>query len=55
MNKNENDEDIQRLIDKRNEAREEKDWDAADVIRKELDELGIILEDTPEGTIWKKK
>jgi len=47
--------EIQNLIDERNQAREGKDWSAADVIRKQLDELGIILEDTPEGTIWKKK
>ena len=46
---------IQQLIDKRNQARVEKDWEAADVIRKQLDELDILLEDTLEGTIWKKK
>ena len=51
----ETDDEIQGLIDSRNQAREEKDWDTADVIRKELDELGIVLEDTSEGTIWKKK
>jgi cysteinyl-tRNA synthetase len=49
------DDDIQNLIDQRNQARTEKDWDAADVIRKQLDELGIVLEDTNEGTIWRKK
>ncbi len=46
---------IQTLIDKRNQARLEKEWAAADVIRKQLDKLGIVLEDTPKGTIWKKK
>ena len=30
-------------------------WEKADEIRKQLDERGIILDDTPEGTIWKKK
>ena len=49
------DEGIQNLIDERNQAREGKDWSTADVIRRKLDELGIMLEDTPEGTIWKKK
>ena len=49
------DEDIQNLIDKRSQARIDKEWATADVIRKQLDELGIALEDTPEGTIWKKK
>ena len=51
----ETDDEMQGLIDKRNQARAEKDWDTADVIRKQLDELGIVLEDTSEGTIWKKK
>ena len=43
------------LIEKRNQARSDKDWEGADVIREKLDNLGIILEDTPGGTIWKKK
>ena len=47
--------EIVELIDKRNKARDNKDWDSADTIRKELDSLGVVLEDTPEGTIWKKK
>ena len=51
----ETDDEIQGLIDRRNQARAEKDWATADVIRKQLDELGIVLEDTSEGTIWKKK
>ncbi len=49
------DDEIQSLIDQRDEAREQKNWDAADAIRKRLDALNIVLEDTPEGTIWKKK
>ena len=48
-------EEIQDLINRRNHARIEKDWAEADVIRKQLDELDIVLEDTPGGTIWKKK
>ena len=55
LDQTEADEEIQCLIERRNQARIEKDWNAADVIRKQLDELGIVLEDTPEGTIWKKK
>jgi len=47
--------DIDDLIRKRNEARDSKDWGLADEIRGKLDELGVILEDTPNGTIWKKK
>jgi len=46
---------INELIQERNKARAEKDWTKADEVRKKLDNLGIILEDTPEGTIWKKK
>ena len=54
------DEDIQsdevmELINKRNKARDDRDWASADAIRKELDDMGVVLEDTPEGTIWKKK
>ena len=48
------DENIDKLIQERNKARSEKDWVKADEVRKQLDEMGIILEDTYEGTIWKK-
>ena len=36
----------------RQAARERKDWDAADAIRNELAEAGILLEDTPDGPRW---
>lgn len=49
------DEEIKALINKRVQAREEKNFKLADQIRKELEEKGIILEDTPEGTKWKRK
>jgi cysteinyl-tRNA synthetase len=40
----------------RTEARNRKDWTAADRVRKELDALGVILEDGPQGTTsWRKK
>jgi cysteinyl-tRNA synthetase len=42
-------------IEERQKARETKDWAAADAIRRELDEKGIILEDKKEGTFWKVK
>ncbi len=48
-------EEVQNLIQARNEARASKDWAEADKVRDKLDTLGIILEDTPDGTIWKKK
>jgi cysteinyl-tRNA synthetase len=47
--------DIVSRIASRVEARQKKDWAAADTIRKELDEKGIILEDKKEGTGWKIK
>jgi cysteinyl-tRNA synthetase len=40
-------------IRQRQEARQKKDWSAADAVRKELEEQGIILEDKKDGTAWK--
>ena len=47
-------EEVNRLIEERNSARKQKDWQTADRIRKELLEKNIILEDTPYGTEWKR-
>ncbi len=44
---------IEKLIKERKEARKKKDWKRADAIRVQLRKMGIILEDTPEGTKWK--
>ncbi len=41
------------LIEKRQKAREEKNWKEADRIREELKEKGILLEDTLSGTRWR--
>ena len=41
------------LIEQRNEARKNKNFAAADAIRDKLSEIGVVLEDTPEGTLWK--
>jgi cysteinyl-tRNA synthetase len=49
------DDEVKTLINKRNQARKEKDFQLADQIRKELEEKDILLEDTPEGTKWKRK
>ncbi|MCX5676719.1 MAG: cysteine--tRNA ligase [Planctomycetota bacterium] len=43
------------MIDLRNDARAAKNFAQADGIRKRLDEIGIILEDTKEGTQWRFK
>ncbi|WP_041408218.1 cysteine--tRNA ligase [Shewanella sp. W3-18-1] len=47
--------EIEALIVERNRARSEKDWPAADVARNRLNELGVVLEDGPSGTTWRKK
>jgi cysteinyl-tRNA synthetase len=47
--------EIEALIVERNRARKEKDWPAADKARDRLNELGVILEDGPSGTTWRKK
>jgi cysteinyl-tRNA synthetase len=44
-----------KLIDERNLARKEKNWKRGDEIRNDLLSKGIVLEDTPAGTIWKIK
>ncbi|MFQ6096930.1 MAG: cysteine--tRNA ligase [Armatimonadota bacterium] len=49
------DEDVQRLIDERNEARKRRDFARADAIRAQLAERGIMLEDGPLGTRWRRK
>lgn len=48
-------EEILRLIEERNMARKDKDWKRADEIRNRLLSIGIALEDTPSGTLWKIK
>jgi cysteinyl-tRNA synthetase len=48
-------EDIEILIRTRQKFREQKDFSSADKIRKELEDKGIILEDTKEGTTWRRK
>ena len=48
------DAEIEALIAKRAEAKKNKDWATADAIRNELKERGIVLEDSPAGTTWKK-
>lgn len=46
---------VELLISTRNQLREAKQWQLADELRVKLSELGITLEDTPKGTVWKRK
>ena len=48
-------EEIEQLIEERRSARQRRDFAAADRIRHELAERGILLEDNAGGTRWKKK
>ena len=48
------DEEIEKLIEERQQARANKDWATADRIRDELKAQGITLKDTPQGVIWIK-
>jgi cysteinyl-tRNA synthetase len=48
-------EEIERLIAERVQARKSKNWAQADAIRRQLSDLDIILEDTPQGTVWRVK
>ena len=46
---------IQQMVEKRDELRAKRQWADADKIRAQLGELGIILEDAPQGTVWRYK
>jgi cysteinyl-tRNA synthetase len=46
-------EKIQALVDRRAEAKKAKNWAEADALRQELKDLGVVLEDSPAGTVWK--
>ncbi|MCE5222476.1 MAG: cysteine--tRNA ligase [Clostridium sp.] len=46
--------EIQEFIDKRQQARKDKDFALADKIRDDLKNRNIVLEDTPQGVRWKK-
>jgi cysteinyl-tRNA synthetase len=49
------DEEIARLIEERERARHDRDYARADEIRDLLQEQGILLEDTGDGTRWKRQ
>ncbi|AEP29590.1 cysteine--tRNA ligase [Brumicola nitratireducens] len=45
---------VEALIEQRNTARANKDWPMADAARDGLNEIGVVLEDGPSGTTWRK-
>ena len=49
------DEEIERLIAQRLQARHEKNWTEADRIRDLLKQRGVVLEDGPQGTTWRRE
>ena len=50
--KQNDDSQVEKLIQEREEARKNKDWAKSDAIRDELKQMGVIVEDTPQGTRW---
>ena len=48
------DTEIESLVEKRQQARKDKNWALSDEIRDELKSRGIVLEDTPQGVRWKR-
>lgn len=46
--------EIEALIKQRNEAKSAKNWAVADEVRDKLKAMNIVLEDTPNGTTWRK-
>lgn len=51
---NDGDAEIDALVAQRNEAKANKDWGTADEIRNKLQEMGVVLEDGPSGTTWRR-
>jgi cysteinyl-tRNA synthetase len=43
------------LLKKREEARQNKEWDVADSIRDEIECLGFEIQDTNDGPVWRKR
>ena len=43
------------LLSQRKIARQNKDWERADLIRNQLNEIGVVVEDSPKGPVWKLK
>lgn len=50
----ETDEEVEKLIEERVQARKDKNFQRADEIRQQLLEMGVVIEDTRAGTKWKR-
>ena len=48
------DEEVEKLIEERRQLRARREFQRADAIRGELAQKGILLEDTPTGTRWRR-
>lgn len=46
---------VELIIEMRQQARQKKDWATADQLRDRLGEIGVVLEDTPQGVRWKRR
>ena len=49
------DEQIQKLVDERTQAKKTRNFGRADAIRKELAEKGVLIEDSKDGVRWKRR
>ena len=47
-------EEIDALVEERNQARRDRDFARSDEIRSQLSEKGVLLEDGPQGTTWRR-
>ena len=45
---------IELLVEIRGMAREARQWELADHVRDRLADLDVVLEDTPDGTVWRR-
>lgn len=52
QNETQGNDEIVALVEQRDEARKNKDWAKSDQLRDQLKEMGVIIEDTPQGTRW---
>lgn len=45
---------IEAILAERDQARANKDWETSDRLREELEAQGIVVEDNPDGTVWRR-